>query len=183
MTYTTAHVRMPESIVVRLKNCSWKIAAQVTTTDADVGVIACQGGNMSGWSMWLNDGVPSFTYNCYGHEITTLAGNTLKPGNHLIEAVFDYDGGFGKGGDLVLGVDETAVAHERLERTVPVGFSMSGETFDVGIDTGSPVGPYPHDFRCSATIDGVTLTRLSEPGLAVEAAEREGLVKAGFSTQ
>ena len=183
MTYTTAHVRMPESIVVRLKNCSWKIAAQVTTTDADVGVIACQGGNMSGWSMWLNDGVPSFTYNCYGHEITTLAGNTLKPGNHLIEAVFDYDGGFGKGGDLVLVVDETAVAHERLERTVPVGFSMSGETFDVGIDTGSPVGPYPHDFRCSATIDGVTLTRLSEPGLAVEAAEREGLVKAGFSTQ
>ena len=183
MTYTTAHVRMPESIVVRLKNCSWKIAAQVTTTDADVGVIACQGGNMSGWSMWLNDGVPSFTYNCYGHEITTLAGNTLKPGNHLIEAVFDYDGGFGKGGDLVLVVDETAVAHERLERTVPVGFSMSGETFDVGIDTGSPVGPYPHDFRCSATIDGVTLTRLTEPGLAVEAAEREGLVKAGFSTQ
>ena len=183
MTYTTAHVRMPESIVVRLKNCSWKIAAQVTTTDADVGVIACQGGNMSGWSMWLNDGVPSFTYNCYGHEITTLAGNTLKPGNHLIEAVFDYDGGFGKGGDLVLVVDETAVAHERLERTVPVGFSMSGETFDVGIDTGSPVGPYPHDFRCSATIDGVTLTRLSDPGLAVEAAEREGLVKAGFSTQ
>ena len=183
MTYTTAHVRMPESIVVRLKNCSWKIAAQVTTTDADVGVIACQGGNMSGWSMWLNDGVPSFTYNCYGHEITTLAGNTLKAGNHLIEAVFDYDGGFGKGGDLVLVVDETAVAHERLERTVPVGFSMSGETFDVGIDTGSPVGPYPHDFRCSATIDGVTLTRLSEPGLAVEAAEREGLVKAGFSTQ
>ena len=183
MTYTTAHVRMPESIVVRLKNCSWKIAARVTTTDADVGVIACQGGNMSGWSMWLNDGVPSFTYNCYGHEITTLAGNTLKAGNHLIEAVFDYDGGFGKGGDLVLVVDETAVAHERLERTVPVGFSMSGETFDVGIDTGSPVGPYPHDFRCSASIDGVTLTRLSEPGLAVEAAEREGLVKAGFSTQ
>ncbi len=183
MKYTTAHVRMPESIVVRLKNCSWKIAAQLTTTDADVGVVACQGGNMSGWSMWLNDGVPSFTYNCYGHEITTLVGNTLKPGNHVIEAVFDYDGGFGKGGDLVLVVDETAVAHERLERTVPVSFSMSGETFDVGIDTGSPVGPYPHDFRCSATIDGVTLTRLSEPGLAVEAAEREGLVKAGFSTQ
>ena len=30
--------------------------------------------------------------------------------------MFDYDGGFGKGGDLVLVVDETAVAHERLER-------------------------------------------------------------------
>ncbi|MED5361031.1 MAG: sulfatase/phosphatase domain-containing protein, partial [Actinomycetota bacterium] len=183
MTYTTAHVRMPESVVVRLKNCSWKITAEVETTKNDSGVIACQGGNMSGWSLWLSDGTPNFTYNCYGHEITTLTGNALKPGIHQIEAVFDYDGGFGKGGELVLIVDKMALAHERLERTVPIGFSMSGETFDVGTDTGSPVGPYPHDFQCTATIVGVTLTRLSEPGLAVEAAEREGLLKAGFSTQ
>ena len=80
MTYTTAHVRMPESIVVRLKNCSWKIAAQVTTTDADVGVIACQGGNMSGWSMWLNDGVPSFTYNCYDMRLRRWPETPSKQG-------------------------------------------------------------------------------------------------------
>jgi arylsulfatase len=60
---------------------------------------------------------------------------------------------------------------------------MSGETFDVGTDTGSPVGPYPHDFECTATINGVTLARLNEPGQAVQAAEREGLLRAGFSTQ
>jgi len=183
MTYTTAHVRMPESVVVRLKNCSWKITAETEITENDSGVIACQGGNMSGWSMWLNDGTPNFTYNCYGQEITTLTGDTVEPGVHQIEAVFDYDGGFGKGGELVLVIDQRAVAHERLDRTVPISFSMSGETFDVGTDTGSPVGPYPHDFQCTATIAGVTLTRLSEPGLAVEAAEKEGLLRAGFSTQ
>ena len=39
---------------------------------------------------------------------------------------------------------------------------MSGETFDVGTDTGSPVGPYPHDFKCTAIINGVTLARLND---------------------
>lgn len=183
MTYTTAHVRMPESVVVRLKNCSWRITGDIETTDIARGVIACQGGNMSGWSMWLDDGAPNFTYNCFGHEITTLAGAPLAPGAHRIEAIFDYDGGFGMGGELVLMVDDRAVARNRLDQTVPIGFSMSGETFDVGTDAGSPVGPYPHDYQCTATINGVTLTRLSEPGAAVQAAELEGLLRAGFSTQ
>ncbi|HCJ85082.1 MAG TPA: arylsulfatase [Acidimicrobiaceae bacterium] len=183
MTYTTAHVRMPESVVVRLKNCSWRITGDIETTNIARGVIACQGGNMSGWSMWLDDGTPNFTYNCFGHEITTLAGAPLAPGAHRIEAIFDYDGGFGMGGELVLMVDDRAVARNRLDQTVPIGFSMSGETFDVGTDAGSPVGPYPHDYQCTATIKGVTLTRLSEPGAAVQAAELEGLPRAGFSTQ
>ena len=183
MTYTTAHVRMPESVVVRLKNCSWRITGDIETTDIARGVIACQGGNMSGWSMWLDDGTPNFTYNCFGHEITTLVGAPLAPGAHRIEAIFDYDGGFGMGGELVLMVDDRAVARNRLDQTVPIGFSMSGETFDVGTDAGSPVGPYPHDYDCTATINGVTLTRLSEPGAAVQAAELEGLLRAGFSTQ
>ena len=108
---------------------------------------------------------------------------TLDSGAHQIEAIFDYDGGFGKGGELVLVVDDAAVAHHRLDRTVPISSSMSGETFDVGTDAGSPVGPYPHDFKCTAIINGVTLTRLTEPGQAVQAAERQGLLRAGFSTQ
>ena len=48
---------------------------------------------------------------------------------------------------------------------------MSGETFDVGIDTGSPVGPYPHDFRCgSATTE--SLDPVDQPK-AVEASLNE----------
>ena len=183
MTYTTAHVRLPESTVVRLKNCSWRISAEVVAAIDDQGVIACQGGNMSGWSMWLDGGRPRFTYNCFGHDVTTVTGPVLAPGTHLVEALFDYDGGFGQGGELVLVVDESAVAHARLERTVPIVFSISGETFDVGTDTGSPVGPYPSDFVCSANIVGVTLARLDERGDAVRVAELEGLFRAGLSTQ
>ncbi len=187
MTYTTAHVRMPEWSVVSLKNCSWRITASVVVTgSADEpaqGVIACQGGNMAGWSMWLRNGLPHFTYNCFGHDITTLVGDVLPPGPHTITATLQYDGGLGAGGQLILTVDQLDVGSARLERTVPIVFSMSGETFDVGIDTGSPVGPYPDRFPCTATIIGVTLERLDEPGPSVRAAEVDGRFRAGMSTQ
>ena len=83
----------------------------------------------------------------------------------------------------MLSVDGEAVAGARLERTVPIVFSMSGETFDVGCDTGAPVGPYGHGGVCSAEITGVTLTRLDEPSAEVRRLVAEGLVRAGFSTQ
>ncbi|MEY4339890.1 MAG: hypothetical protein RLZ14_1740, partial [Actinomycetota bacterium] len=126
MTYTRAHVRMPESSVVNLKNCSWRITAEITTT-ADEGVIACQGGNMAGWSLYLDAGRPTYLYNLYGHDLTFLAAaEPLPPGRHTIEVTFDSDGGFGAGGEAVLTVDGAAVAHTRIERTVPLVFSMSG---------------------------------------------------------
>jgi arylsulfatase A-like enzyme len=189
MTYTTAHVRMPESSVISLKNCSWRITGRITVPDATEsaggveGVIACQGGNMSGWSMWLDDGAPRFTYNCFGHDITTLVGPALGSGDHEIVATLDYDGGFGKGGELILSLDGVEADRGRLERTVPIVFSMSGETFDVGVDTGAPVGPYPHQFACTAAIRNVTLERLDEPGRGVRAAETAGRFRAGMSTQ
>ncbi len=187
MTYTTAHVRMPESSVVNLKNCSWRIEGIVLVPETNLhpveGVIACQGGNMSGWSMWLRDGAPRFTYNCFGHEVLTLAGPELALGEHNIEAEFHYDGGFGAGGELVLLVDGIENDRSRIERTVPLVFSMSDETFDVGIDTGSPVGDYPHEFCCTIAIRGVTLERLSEPGVAVRSAETAGKFRAALSTK
>ncbi len=55
MTYTRAHVRMPEWSMVSLKNCSWRISAEIVAGADDHGVVACQGGNMAGWSLWLDD--------------------------------------------------------------------------------------------------------------------------------
>jgi len=75
------------------------------------------------------------------------------------------------------------VATARIPKTVPVIFSMSGETFDVGRDTGSPVGPYPHNFRFSGDIDAVILTRLDKPDDATERAERKGRFRASLSSQ
>jgi len=107
----------------------------------------------------------------------------LSRGAHRVVITFAYDGGFGAGGTVVMNVDGDDIAGGRIDKTVPLVFSMSGETFDVGIDTGSPVGNYPHDFRCTAHIDGVTLERLSEVPEEIATRVREGMFAASLTTQ
>ena len=101
----------------------------------------------------------------------------------MIEVSFAYDGGFGAGGNVSMRVNKSEVAAGRIEKTVPLVFSMSGETFDVGVDTGSPVGPYPHDYACTAKIFGVTLEKLDEPQREIQEKMRECEFRASLSTQ
>ena len=143
------------------------------------GVVVCQGGSFNGWTIYLDDGRPTWHYNLYGHERTSLAAaDPLAPGRHLVELLFDSDGGFAAGGHGTLAVDGTVVGQARLERTVPVAYSMGGETFDVGVDTGSPVGPYPNGFACTATIHGVTVEVLAEVDAETRAAVSSGMLHA-----
>jgi arylsulfatase len=140
---------------------------------------------MAGWSLYLDDNArPIFHYNLFGHEHFSFASSkSLSVGSHLVEVLFAYDGGFGAGGNVSLLVDKSEVATGRIEKTVPLVFSMSGETFDVGVDTGSPVGPYPHNYECTARIVGVTLEKLDEPPKEIQEKMREGEFRASLSTQ
>jgi arylsulfatase len=190
MTYTPAHVRMPESSVINIKNCSFRITANIEiNSDASHGVIVCQGGNMAGWSLYLDEqSRPTFHYNWFGHEHTSVASSTpLTGGKHQIVVAFAYDGGFGAGGDVTIFVHNDNgnknVDSARIDKTVPLVYSMSGETFDVGVDTGSPVGPYPHGFDCTAIIHSVVVERLDEPPAEIKQKMREGEFRASLSTQ
>jgi arylsulfatase len=54
---------------------------------------------------------------------------------------FAYDGGgLGKGGTVTLYTDGQKVGEGRVEMTQPFGFSAD-ESFDVGMESGSPVSP------------------------------------------
>ena len=184
MTYTSANVRMPEFSVMNIKNSSFAISAEIISPDSGAeGVIACQGGAMAGWSLYLDaDGMPTFHYNWFGHEHTVVRdAQSLSAGSHVVAVVFAYDGGFGAGGEVTLLVDGSPRASARIERTVPLVFSMSGETFDVGVDTGSPVGSYRHDYRCTASIIGVTIERLDTPSQELKVRVRDGMFRAGIS--
>ncbi|MDP4977571.1 MAG: sulfatase-like hydrolase/transferase, partial [Ilumatobacteraceae bacterium] len=185
MTYTSAHARMPEFSVVNVKNTSWRMTAVVEVGEGAHGVIACQGGNMAGWSLYLSEvGVPTFHYNWFGHQHTSVAApRALTPGRHEIDMLFAYDGGFAAGGDVALSVDGVLVAEGHVPNTVPVIFSMSGETFDVGVDTGAPVGPYPHQFEFAGKIVGVTIERLGERPEEVLQAMRDGQIRASIASQ
>jgi arylsulfatase len=108
------------------------------------GVLVAEGGVVAGWSLYLDaEGRPAYAYNLFGVEQTTLiAPGPLPPGPTTVGIVFDYDGGgYGRGASLRLLVDGLPVAEARLHRTVPFFFSID-ESFDVGLDSGSPAGPY-----------------------------------------
>ncbi|MBG01477.1 MAG: arylsulfatase, partial [Acidimicrobiaceae bacterium] len=186
MRYTTAHVRMPESSVVNLKNASHEISAEIVIPDEGAsGVIVCQGGNMSGWALYLDEsGRLTYHYNCFGQYLTTLSSNKkLEAGTHRILLKYDHDGGFGTGGEAVLSANDEVVDHGRIEKTVPLVFSISGETFDVGIDTGAPVGPYESGFPFSGEIIEVVLERIGKRDLETRKKMESGMHDAAFRTQ
>ena len=186
MSYTTDHVRIPESAVINLKNVSHRISSKVTVpSEGAQGVIACQGGNMSGWSLYFDShGKPTYHYNCFGQYLTTIrAEEPLEDGDHEILIDYQHDGGFGAGGLATLYVDGEPVNSGRIARTVPIIFSMSGETFDVGVDTGAPVGPYPHGYPFSGEIHEVVLERMSRRDRATRSKMNDGLKQAGLRSQ
>jgi len=134
--------RLTEAVVLNLKNTSHAVAAEIDVPDGGAsGVIVAQGGAFGGWSLYLrDDGVPVYCYNLLGLQLTKVAGSTpLTTGAHRLVMAFDYDGGGpGLGGQVRLLVDGEQVGEGRLERTVPLVFSLD-ETCDVGRDTASPV--------------------------------------------
>ena len=104
-------------------------------------------------------------------------------GSHEILVDYQHDGGFGSGGLATLYIDGELVDSDRVDRTVPIMFSMSGETFDVGIDTGAPVGPYPHEYPFSGEIHEVILERISRRDRKTKKKMRDGLKQAGLRSQ
>jgi arylsulfatase len=132
---------MTENVFINLKNKSHSITAEIEIPKSGAsGVILCQAGRFGGWSLYLDEGVPKYTYNFLGLErYTVKASSALPAGKATIRFDFAYDGGgVGKGGTGTITVDGNQVAEERIERTQRNVFSAD-ETADVGVDEATPV--------------------------------------------
>ena len=80
----------------------------------------------------------------------------LPEGHATIRVVFLSEGGVGKGGTVELYVNDKKVGAGRVEKTVPGRFSAD-ETFDIGMDTGSPVSrDYKSPNAFAGKIENVT---------------------------
>src|SRR5688572_17104839 len=122
--------------------------ADPSTADVDVaangnGVIVCQGGRFGGFSFYVKNGKPSFTYNYLGLQSYTIPSATiLKPGKHTLVYDFKYDGGgLGKGGVGTITVDGKKAGEGRIEKTQAGIFSVD-DLADVGTDDGTRVANY-----------------------------------------
>ena len=103
-------------------------------------MIVTDGGRFGGYGLYLLKGKPVFDYNFFALEHFRWEGKqALSPGRHTIGFDFTYDGpGVAKGGTGVLKVDGQVVATRKIPHTVAFVFPAD-ESFDVGIDTRTPV--------------------------------------------
>ena len=83
------------------------------------GVILAQAGRFGGWSLYLKDGKPTYTYNWLGLKQYTVASpQALPAGKATVRYEFVYDGGGpGKGGVGTISVNGQKVATGRIEQT------------------------------------------------------------------
>jgi arylsulfatase A-like enzyme len=132
---------MLENAFINVKNQSKTITAEVEIPAGGAnGVILGQGGRFGGWSLYMKDKKPVYTYNFLGLSQYTVASEQEIPaGPATVVLAFDYDGGgVGKGGTARLLVNGETVAEGRIDKTQPLIFSAD-ETADVGLDNQTPV--------------------------------------------
>jgi arylsulfatase len=130
---------IPENAFINVKNTSLTITAEVDVKEKGTGVVVCQGGDFGGWTFYLNQGKPAYSYNWVGLETFTVeAAKPLAPGKHTLTFDFTYDGGRGGGGNAVISANGQVVAQGRIEKTNSNTFGID-ESADVGTDENTPV--------------------------------------------
>jgi len=138
-------------------NKSYTITADVEIPEGGAeGMLVTDGGRFAGYGFYLLKGRPVFTWNLLQLARVKWQGkDALAPGKHTLEFDWKYDGpGLGKGGDGTLKVDGNAVDSHPMPKSLPVGIGWV-ETFDVGVDTGTPVddSDYQVPFPFTGKID------------------------------
>jgi hypothetical protein len=157
-TFRDGDIRIPEDVVRATLDRSYAITARIDVPKHGHvnGVLTAAGGYMAGFSLYVKDRRPMFTYNYFGQKYTTLVGREkLAAGPVTVRLEFVYDGGGkGKGGVAELFVNDSQIGQARLKATVPHAFTAE-EKLDIGEDTGTPSAYYQIPFAFNGHIDTV----------------------------
>jgi arylsulfatase A-like enzyme len=154
--FDSTTTRMPEFTAPGLGRESNHVTIDVEVGENGSGVLYALGGASGGLTLYMDDGELVYEYNMMIIErYIARSKNKLAPGKHRIEV----DTTIAKPGapaDVLLTVDGQEVARTTVKRTVPAAFTAS-ETFDVGVDLGSPVSldyfdrrPFPFNGKITA---------------------------------
>jgi arylsulfatase len=141
-------------------NRSFSIDARISVAAGANGVLLAHGGRYSGYSLYLKDGVPIFTYNNTPlHFYRTRSPIGLVAGDHAVLADFRYEGGVGGPATIILSVDGKQVASGRIDSTMPTIISHT-EGFDIGSDSVTAVDDLytPAQSRFDGKINRITVT-------------------------
>ena len=133
--------RIPESMAPKFTSGRSTLAVIDAEIDKDAeGVLFAVGGISSGFTVYMDNGVLKAEYNAMTLNRYKVASESAIPtGKVKIEVETRYDGPERLGpATVALTVNGKQVGQGRIGRSVPAVHTAS-ETFDVGIDLGSPV--------------------------------------------
>jgi arylsulfatase len=133
-----------ENAFINVKNTSLTITSEIEVEANASGVIVCQGGDFGGWSFYMIEGKPAYTYNWVGLESFTVSSTQkVAPGKHTLTFDFAYEGGRGGGGTGIISLDGNKIGEGVITKTNSNMFGVD-ETADVGTDENTPVFPGYH---------------------------------------
>jgi arylsulfatase A-like enzyme len=161
-TYSGTLSNVPNAAAPDIKEKSYSITAEVEIPEGGAeGMIVTDGGRFGGYGLFLSKGKLGFgrghvvfLYNLLDLKRTAWEGPELKGGKHTIRFDFKPDEpGLGKGGTGTLSVDGKEAAKKHMENTIPIDFPED-ETFDVGLDTRTPVAALEYHYDCPFKFTG-----------------------------
>ena len=139
--------RIPESMAPKFVSGFSSLATiDVELPASASGVLFCVGGIGGGFTVYVDDGYLCAEYNTIAvYRYKVRGAEPLAAGKAQIEVELSFDERKPHSpATLTLRVDGKQVGEGRIEVSVPAGFTAS-ETFDVGIDLGSPVSLDYHE--------------------------------------
>jgi arylsulfatase A-like enzyme len=140
-TYYPGMLALPGENAPDIKNKSYRLTAQFEIPpDGAEGILMTHGGRFGGYGLFMENGKLIYVYN-YGNvkRYRIESNQPIATGTVTAEYRFDYDGGkLGSGGTGRLYVNSRLVGEGRIDQTLPQQLTL-GETFDVGVDMGTPV--------------------------------------------
>lgn len=146
--------RMPEFTAPGLGRTSNTVELDIEIGEKANGVLYAMGGLGGGLTLYMDQGYLIYEYNLMIIEqYEAKSEQPLAPGSHKIKVTTVIEGNKpGAAGTVTLVVDGKEVGKTNLKRSVPLLFTAS-ETFDVGVDLGSPVS-LNYDDRRPFAFDG-----------------------------
>jgi arylsulfatase len=136
--------RLPEFAAPNLRSRDSDVVVDGEFAADAKGVLYALGGNGGGVTMWIDKGTLHYEYNLLLLKRIKISA-PLPAGRHRIEMQTRITSPKpGSPGELILSIDGREAGRAQLPYTPPLGFTAS-ETFDVGIDLGSPVALDYHD--------------------------------------
>jgi arylsulfatase len=160
--YAPGAQRIAEAVSAPTKNKSHTIETSLDLKGDEQGVIVACGGVNGGYTLFIADHKLHYEYNFVNAQRYAIVSPVLPKGNVDLKFNFIKTGMLKGTGELY--VNGKKVAEGAIDKTVGGAFSLS-ETFDVGVDNGTPVSnnyKTKDHFPFTGQIDKVVITLTGE---------------------